>query len=90
MSEHPLKKLVKVLDYKIGEHQLQLDHVDLKEEVLKKKITKGLDEVRNGAPEAAILVQELILSKDKVIFHKSAIAALADIKQVIEDATTKS
>lgn len=81
-----LEKLIKILDYKIADHSLKIEDEDLKEEVLRKRITKGIDELQQGKAESAVIVRELILTKDKVLFHKAAIAELQDLKRIIEDA----
>jgi len=81
-----LEKLVKIIDYKIADHSNQIEHEDLKEEVLKKRIARGLDELQNGRAESAIVVRELILAKDKTLFHKAGIAELQDMKRIISDA----
>jgi hypothetical protein len=86
MQEHPLTKLIKILDYRIADHSMQIENEDLKEEVLKKRIAKGMDDLQRGRSESAVVVRELILAKDKVLFHKAAIAELTDLKGIIENA----
>ena len=81
-----LEKLIKIIDYNIIEHSLQIEDIDLKEESLKHKISKGRTELNNKDIKSTILIKELIMSKDKILQHKAAIAELNDIKGIIQDA----
>ena len=81
-----LQKLIKVIDYKIAEHQNALEGTELSEEALKQKLQEGLLDYHNRNPRSVLAAREIVAIKDKIWVHKGAIAALNDIKDIIEEA----
>lgn len=90
MSEHPLQKLISVVDFKIEEHRAAIARADMAEENLKLQLKKATTNLKEKRVESAILANELIVAKDKMLFHKGAISALEDIKGILQNAISKT
>lgn len=88
-SENIFDKLIQVIDFKIADHKNYLNDMDLKEESLQQKIKEGIHRLEDKKEDTALVIKELILSKDKVVFHKAAIATLEDINNILKGVKKK-
>ena len=86
MNEHPLNKLVKIIDLKIQEHRNSIEDIAFNKEKTQGKIVKAKEGLKTKNIKAVVLVGELIEDTKKIHLHEGAIAALEDLKFIIKEA----
>lgn len=68
-----MEKINSLIDKKIKEHQYEIDGAQ-----------KDLQDMKLKPKDAALAVKQLVL-KDKILFHKSALSVLEDLKVEIKN-----
>lgn len=74
--------IISLIDKKVAEHKKEIELTDLEKQKLE---SLGKKSLTKRDKSCILMVSELLTLKDKILFHKSAILTLEDLKNDLEN-----
>lgn len=77
-------KVLGIIRQKIGEHKYEMDQSQLNNHNIQREIDKAKESLHSSPKEAMIKAGNLMILKDKMMFHKACIATLEDVLEAVQ------